>query len=471
MAHPKRNNKWCVPSFDCEIINEPLVKRTKREVNKTIEELDKTLSNYSFTQNNFKRRKSETSLSKLLETCEPKKLSELVVSKQKQNEIFNWFQYKASNRQPSMLVLSGPSGCGKTVAIKLLAKENGFNIIEWITPIDQMEDENKHVIRQGDKFEDHVIRATRYHTVLGNCSKQLLLVKDLPNVYHEDHKGFFTLVEKYFQMGKDPVIFICTETGNSRLMQTLFAPDVREKFGIDLINVNAATQTAMKNMLKRVSGVLNSIASDMLHVSQQHIDEILSNSVGDVRSAVLNLIFISLKVPERYLKSECGVREETLGLLHGVGRVINPKKESDGDSSKFVHDPEEIAAFFQSQSVVFVQFLQENYLNTIRTIEEATVASDILSLADVLNSEWRDRNLGKVALSYCIRGLMLTNEKPVARWNPVRKPRDTHSNIRRCLVTAETQWYESIIKPCMKKTNEISITNKDEDMEIIIEED
>ena len=64
------------------------------------------------------------------------------------------------------------------------------------------------------------------------------------------------------------------------------------------------------------------------------------------------------------------------------------EEESDG-VSKFVHDPEEIAAFFQSQSVVFVQFLQENYLNTIRTIEEATEASDILSLADVLNSEWR----------------------------------------------------------------------------------
>lgn len=43
---------------------------------------------------------------------------------------------------------------------------------------------------------------------------------------------------------------------------------------------------------------------------------------------------------------------------------------------------------------------------------------------------------------------------------------------RRCLVTAETRWYESIIKPSSKKTNEeISIENKDEDMEIIIEED
>lgn len=42
---------------------------------------------------------------------------------------------------------------------------------------------------------------------------------------------------------------------------------------------------------------------------------------------------------------------------------------------------------------------------------------------------------------------------------------------QRCLITAETRWYESIIKPCLKKTNEISIVNEDEDMEIIIEED
>lgn len=44
-----------------------------------------------------------------------------------------------------------------------------------------------------------------------------------------------TFSRKYFQIGKEPVIFICTETGNSRLMHTLFAPEIREKFGIDLI--------------------------------------------------------------------------------------------------------------------------------------------------------------------------------------------------------------------------------------------
>jgi len=41
-----------------------------------------------------------------------------------------------------MLILSGPSGCGKTAAIKLLAKENSFDVIEWVTPVDPAEDEN-----------------------------------------------------------------------------------------------------------------------------------------------------------------------------------------------------------------------------------------------------------------------------------------------------------------------------------------
>ena len=47
--------------------------------------------------------------------------------------------------------------------------------------------------------------------------------------------------------------------------------------------------------MKRVSGILNTKASHMLNVTQDKIDEVLSNSIGDVRSALLNLIFTSLK--------------------------------------------------------------------------------------------------------------------------------------------------------------------------------
>lgn len=65
---------------------------------------------------------------------------------------------------------------------------------------------------------------------------------------------------------------------------------------------------------------------------------------------------------------------------------------------KFVHDPDEIAAFFQSQATVFLNFLQENYLNTMGNIEEVDISTNILSIADVLNSEWRVRLLFIVQL-------------------------------------------------------------------------
>lgn len=94
---------------------------------------------HPYKKTTFKRKKSETSISKLLDACEPQKPAELAISKQKQNEISDWLECRAITGKPSMLVLSGPSGCGKTAATKLLARENQFDIIEWITPVDQAE--------------------------------------------------------------------------------------------------------------------------------------------------------------------------------------------------------------------------------------------------------------------------------------------------------------------------------------------
>ncbi|OAD62799.1 Cell cycle checkpoint protein RAD17 [Eufriesea mexicana] len=446
-------------SFDCEPIKK--TPKNKRNISQALETSDLQISS---AYDIIPKRKNTGGLSRLLEACEPRIPPELAISKQKRQEILDWLQYKVKKGRPAVLVLAGPSGCGKTAAIRVLAKENGFHITEWITPIDQIMDENNRVMRQGDRFEEFLIRATRYSSVLHNYSSRLLLVKDFPNVFYTDKESFFSLLEKYFEMGREPIVFICSEGGHSKLLQVLFPPNIREKFGIDLINVNSVTQAAMKNALKRVVGILNSVGGHMLHVSQHKVDEILSNSIGDIRNVLLNLIFISLKVPEEQ-KHKCNIREETLGLLHGIGRVINPKRIQTEDKWKFAHDPDEITAFFQSQATVFLNFLQENYLNTIKEIEKADACANILSLADVLNSEWRDPNLAKITLSYCIRGVMVTNEKPVSGWNPVRKPPNDRIVVQRCQAIAEVKWYESIINLKPKNTIEMPIT----DIEEIIE--
>lgn len=378
----------------------------------------------------------------------------------KSKEIANWLQCRARRGKPAALVLSGPSGCGKTTAIKVLAKEIGFSITEWITPMDQIVDEYNNIMKQGDRFEEFLIRATRYSSILSSYSIRLLLVKDFPNVYFRDKESFFSLLELYFEMGKEPIIFICGDTANSKTYQTLFPNNIRERFGIDTINVNAATQAAMKNALKRVANILNSTAGYMLHVSQQKVDEILSNYLGDIRNSILNLIFISLKVPGEQ-EGKCNSREESLGLLHGIGRIINPKRVQTENGWRFVHDPDNIAAYFESQATVFLNFLQQNYLNTLEGIKEVKDCAQILSLADVLNTEWRDPNLTKVALSLCVRGVMVNNEKPVSGWNPVRKPRTEQAEVRRCLATAEVRWYETLIKSKSKGVMESSAIDID----------
>ncbi|XP_015433407.1 PREDICTED: cell cycle checkpoint protein RAD17 [Dufourea novaeangliae] len=460
MANSKENKSWVMPSFDCE----PLKKSStiKSTLSQTLE---RNTFDVSFSYDIIPQKKSTSNLFALLEASEPKKPSELVVSRQKQQEIADWLQYKVRKGRPCALILSGVSGCGKTAALRVISKENGFNVTEWITPIDQAMDENNRVPRQADRFEEFVIRATRYSSVLSNCHNRLLLVKDFPNVFIQDKDSFFSLLEKYFEMGKEPIVFVCTETGNSRLLQTLFPPNIREKFGVDLIKINPVTQTAMKSALKRIGGILNSIADHMICVSQDKIDEIMSNSIGDIRNAIINLIFISLKVPEKQQEKKCNVRETTLGLLHGVGQVINPKKIQNGNSWKFVHDPDNITSYFQSQATVFLNFLQENYLNTIRGIEEVNICANILSLADTLNSEWRDPNLTKVTLSFCVRGVMVANVNPISGWNPVRKPQNERTEMQRSLAAAEIRWYESIINSKSKATEKLL----DIDMEAVIE--
>ncbi|XP_043281777.1 cell cycle checkpoint protein RAD17 isoform X2 [Venturia canescens] len=397
----------------------------------------------------YKKTNEIHSLSKLMEACEPKKTADLAVSKQKQKEINEWFLDGISLKGPRILVISGPSGCGKTAALKIIAKENHFTVVEWTNPTDS--NDYGSYAKQSDKFLDFLIRTTRYNSLFELNSRRLLLVKDIPNVYFVETDQFTTLLENYFEYGKEPLVFICNDGGTSKMMKTLFPSKVRDQFNIDHIGVNSTTQAAMKNMLKRVAPILNARADEFINVRQHHIDEVLSNSVGDVRSSILNLIFNSLKVSDK-LKHECETRAESLSLLHAIGRVINPKRVESGDSWKFVHDPDEISSSFLSQSIIFLHFLHENYMNTISDVEEIELCSDILSISDMITHGWQDINLIKLNLSLCIRGVMVHNKNPVSGWNPVRKPRSEEIQMSRNLGFAEEAWYKKII--CPKETRD-----------------
>ncbi|XP_012270450.1 cell cycle checkpoint protein RAD17 [Orussus abietinus] len=441
MEEPKkRNSSWLKSSFDFGPSKKPLSHRHAKPPgnSNSFEESVHVIGHQQHTKN-------VTCLNTLLLACEPQKALDLAISRQKQNELKTWLQTKSREYKPCILIISGPSGCGKTMGFKILAKENGYDIVEWVNPVDQLMAEDYRVMRQADKFEDFLIRATRYNSVFGNSTRRVLLIKDFPNVFTEDKESFYAILEKYYQLGKEPLVLICTDSKNYGILQILFPPHVMLRFHIDHISINPVTQASMKNVMKRVSTILASKASHILNVTQETVNEVLASGIGDVRNILLRFIFSSIRVSQSPSNNQCTNRANCVSLLHGIGQVIYPKRVVQNESWTFVHTPEEIAQSFAPQSGQFYRFLHENYLNTMTVMEKVELASEVISMADCMLSEWRDFNLMTVALTFCIRGIMLANDVPNTGWKPVRKPQYDDRNVRRDLAEAEVKWYQSII--------------------------
>ncbi|CAG5109289.1 Similar to NOF: 120.7 kDa protein in NOF-FB transposable element (Drosophila melanogaster) [Cotesia congregata] len=83
-----------------------------------------------------------------------------------------------------------------------------------------------------------------------------------------------------------------------------------DKYAINKIYVNATTAAAMTNMLKTSDPDMH-VASDYQH----NIDEVLLNTIGEVRSTLLNVIFTSLKISGETKSQDCEIKKESRAAL------------------------------------------------------------------------------------------------------------------------------------------------------------
>lgn len=129
----------------------------------------------------------------------PHTREELSIHPKKIAELDTWFESSEANKNKCrgpILLITGPSGCGKTTTLKLIAKEMGYSISEWTSPVDA-EFNNKHQYdggwseNQNTRFISFLFQSSRYGGVLnGGSTKRLVLVKDLPNVFIRDTDKF-----------------------------------------------------------------------------------------------------------------------------------------------------------------------------------------------------------------------------------------------------------------------------------------
>lgn len=167
--------------------------------NQTTSSTRKTTPNVSITCTDYKS-------SNWIENFAPRTKPDLAIHPKKLNDVENWvraIKEKTIKDSAPILLLTGPSGCGKTASVKILAKEFGYTISEWITPVDiehtryDRGDSDKitYSESQNDKFVQFLFQSSRYRSVFDTSSKRLVLVEDFPNVFIKDPSSFEGVLE------------------------------------------------------------------------------------------------------------------------------------------------------------------------------------------------------------------------------------------------------------------------------------
>ena len=119
------------------------------------------------------------------------------------------------------------------------------------------------------------------------------------------------------------------------------------------------------------------------------------------------------------------VRDESLGLFHTLGRVLNPKRRQEGDSWRLQCDLEALVDGLAFHPSSYVGFLHENYLSYFGNIEDASRAADVFSLSQKFVGGFREGvDVGAYGLWTATMGAMVYNEHRIAKWNQIRKPRE-----------------------------------------------
>jgi len=189
------------------------------------------------------------------------------------------------------------------------------------------------------------------------------------------------------------------------------------------IRVYKPSVTATRKALNLV------VKKEGIKTTAKHIGELAEAANGDLRLA-LNALHLYGNGNKRKKNSDeidissIAAKDGTLGTYHAVSKVLNNKKNEDGESK---YDVEQILEDAQADPMAFMGFLHQNYTDFFGDYEDAMHALEALSEADCL-MKWQSDHLNRNCLNDCAasvatRAFLLYNEQPVrSGWRPIRGP-------------------------------------------------
>ncbi|RWS18046.1 Cell cycle checkpoint protein RAD17-like protein [Dinothrombium tinctorium] len=224
----------------------------------------------------------------------PEIRNDLCVNHKKVTEVGNWFRslFNSKRRAESrVLLLTGPSGSGKTATVKVIAKEFGVKIEEFVESFDPVDDQliteeykeaddplfqKESQLSQFKKF----IANANCNPVNGSVERKVILIEEFPSTFRNEPIAFLETVYHYLNNIKDcvPIVFIFESESNDSFSNKFCFPKVfLEKAKVTSINFNPITTNELISVLSRVSNY---------SLRKEVLKSIAETSAGDIRNAL-----------------------------------------------------------------------------------------------------------------------------------------------------------------------------------------
>jgi replication factor C large subunit len=320
----------------------------------------------------------------LLEKYEPEHLQDFIGARQQIADIKRWL---ASWKHGNSLMIFGPTGVGKSLAVKLIAKDMGYELIESHASDD----------RTQNGFSD-LIKSTKQHCL--TLRKKITLIDEI------DMLDSTKPINEIISVSAFPVILIASDPYNKKLY------NIRKRS--KLVKFDKISSDDMAKFLVHVC------EKEGIEYDKNNLVQLARISNGDMRSALLDLELFG-KMPAEFF----GQREQKSDIFD-ILKVIMKTKNMDNarTAMKNCKDIEELITWIAEN-------VSEEYSG-----EDLAAAYDYLSHADLFYSRIIRRQswgLQKYFFDLSVLGTAISKKSASTRFVMYKVPRFYYSENKELL--------------------------------------
>ncbi len=275
----------------------------------------------------------------LLDKYKPKTIQDIIGHKEQINQLTNWLEsWNKGIPETRGVLITGPPGIGKTSTVHLVAKSLGYKIAEY------------------NASDSRSVSVLRGMIALGmkRLVKEIIVMDEIDGL---SERGGIGEIASIIKKSITPIICISNEK----------PPKLRPIINICIdIKFNRPIKSTIANSLLKI------VKNENIKITKIELEELCEQNGNDIRSILNNLEFYEEKIVQADNDKDHLLR---MDIFSASQRLLSNKKLSLNDAMDLVYLDYNMVPLM----------VEEAYISTSKDVDEAEIASELLSNGDIMN--------------------------------------------------------------------------------------